>query len=209
MRGSGAGHAAVFLDRDGTINREVNYLSDPGQLELLPGAVEGLCGPRTAGFRLVVVTNQAGVARGYFDEGAVHRIHRRLQDLLRERGAGVDAFYYCPHHVDGLGEYRKACPNRKPGTGMFERAAAEWGLDFSKSFVVGDNVTDLLPGQRLGCRTILVRTGYGQSLLDKGALEGMTVDHIADNLHDAANWILSQVRRPGPADSRRDGQRDV
>jgi len=186
------GCAAVFLDRDGTINREVNYLSSPQQLELLPGAIEGLRMLREAGFKLVVVTNQAGVARGYFGEEDVRRIHRRLEGLLSAGGAGVDAFYYCPHHPDGKGDYRKVCPNRKPGTGMFERAAADLGLDLGNSFIVGDNVTDLIPGEQLGCRTVLVRTGYGQSMLDTGALDGSSVSHVAADLLDAANWIVAQ-----------------
>jgi D-glycero-D-manno-heptose 1,7-bisphosphate phosphatase len=184
--------AAVFVDRDGTINREVNYLSSPEQLELLPGTVEGLRRLRAAGFKLVVVTNQAGVARGYFGEDDVHCIHRRLEEMLATGGAGVDAFYYCPHHPDGKGDYRKLCPNRKPGTGMFQRAAADLGIDLAHSFIVGDNVTDLIPGGPLGCRTVLVRTGYGQSMLDKGALSGLSVSHVAADLLGAANWIVAQ-----------------
>ena len=195
MTHSAGTRAAVFLDRDGTINREVSYLAHPDQLELLPGAAEGLRCLRQAGLCLVVVTNQAGVARGYLNEEDVHHIHERLQDMLRERGAGVDAFYYCPHHPDGYGVYRKACPDRKPGTGMFERAAKDMYLDLARSFVVGDNVTDVLPGIQLGCRTILVRTGHGQSLLDAAALEHVPVNHVAHTLQDAADWILRHLPR--------------
>jgi len=195
MTDSPKGYAAVFFDRDGTINREVNYLSSPEQLELLPGAIEGLRRLREAGFKLVVVTNQAGVARGYFGEDDVQRIHRRLEELLAAGGAGVDAFYYCPHHPEGQGDYRKVCPSRKPGTGMFERAAADLGLDFASSFVVGDNVTDLIPGGQLGCRTVLVRTGYGQSMVDRGALAELSVGYIAADLLDAADWIVAQRSR--------------
>ena len=192
MTESQQGHAAVFVDRDGTINREVNYLSSPDQLELLPGTLEGLRRLRAAGFKLVVITNQAGVARGYFGEDDVRRIHHRLEEMLAAGEAGVDAFYYCPHHPDGKGGYRKVCPSRKPGTGMFERSAADLDIDFASSFVVGDNVTDLIPGEQLGCRTVLVRTGYGQSMLDKGALDGLNVSHVAADLLDAANWIVAQ-----------------
>jgi D-glycero-D-manno-heptose 1,7-bisphosphate phosphatase len=187
------GAPAVFLDRDGTLNREVHYLGDPDQLELLPGAAEGLRRLRAAGFRLVVITNQAGVARGYFSEKDVQRVHARLQALLRARGAEVDAFYYCPHHPEGQGAYRRACPGRKPGTALYERAARELGLDLARSFVVGDKDTDLQPGIALGCRTILLRTGYGQALLDAGALDGMPIDHVADDLQAAATWILAAI----------------
>jgi D-glycero-D-manno-heptose 1,7-bisphosphate phosphatase len=186
---------AVFLDRDGTINREVNYLWRPEQLELLPGAAEGLRQLRQAGFCLVVITNQAGVARGYYGEADVHRVHERLQEMLQARGAGVDAFYYCPHHPEGQGAYRKTCSCRKPGTGLFERAAQEMGFDLRQCYVVGDKASDILPGVELGCRTILVRTGYGQAHQDAGALDGVALDHVADTLLDAADWILQQSGR--------------
>jgi D-glycero-D-manno-heptose 1,7-bisphosphate phosphatase len=185
----GAPHA-VFLDRDGTINREVRYLGDPEQLELLPGVVEGMRRLRAAGCRLVVVTNQAGVARGYYDETAVHAVHTRLREMLRAQDVDWDALYYCPHHPDGQGIYRRVCPNRKPGTGMYEQAACDLDLDLSRSAVIGDKVTDLLPGIALGCRAVLVRTGYGQSLIDAGETDGVPIDHVADGLFDAAEWIL-------------------
>jgi D-glycero-D-manno-heptose 1,7-bisphosphate phosphatase len=182
----------VFLDRDGTINRELAYLGRPEQLELLPGAVKGMRRLREAGYRLVVITNQAGVARGYFGEEDVQAVHARLREMLQSAAVELDAIYYCPHHPEGQGEYRRACPNRKPGTGMYEQAARDLGLDLAQCAVIGDKVTDLLPGIELGCRTVLVRTGYGQELLDEGALEGVAVDHVADGLLDAARWILSQ-----------------
>ena len=132
------------------------------------------------------------MARGYFHEAAVRAVHARLREMLRAEGVELDAIYYCPHHPEGQGEYRRACPNRKPGTGMHEQAARELGLDLARCVVVGDKVTDLLPGIALGCRTVLVRTGYGRELLDAGELEGVPVDHIADDLLDAATWILDR-----------------
>jgi D-glycero-D-manno-heptose 1,7-bisphosphate phosphatase len=183
---------AVFLDRDGTINREVHYLSRPEQLELLPGAVEGMRRLRTAGHLLVLVTNQAGVARGYLSEDDVRAVHKRLREMLRAKGIELDAIYYCPHHPEGQGAYRRVCPNRKPGTGMYRQAARDLGLDLARCTVIGDKVTDLLPGIGLGCRTILVRTGYGQSLLDAGDLDGVPIDHVADDLSAAAEWVLAK-----------------
>lgn len=185
--------AAVFLDRDGTINREVNYLARPEQLELLPGAAAGLRRLREAGLGLVVITNQSGVARGYFSEEDVARVHRRLQAMLGEHGAGVDAFYFCPHHPEGQGAYRQVCPCRKPGTAMLERAAADLDLDLERSFMVGDSVSDMVAGQRLGLRTILVRTGYGQSHLDAGTFADIPVHYVAGTLDDAAGWILAHL----------------
>jgi D-glycero-D-manno-heptose 1,7-bisphosphate phosphatase len=189
-------YPAIFLDRDGTINREVEYLARPEQLELLPGAAEGMRRLRQAGFRLVIVTNQAGVARGYYGEEDVRAVHDRLREMLRERGVEVDGIYYCPHHPEaGQGAYRVACTCRKPGTGLFQRAARELHLALARSVVIGDKVTDLLPGLALGCRTVLVRTGYGQSLLNAGALERVPVDHVADDLLDAAEWVLAGCTR--------------
>ena len=182
---------AIFLDRDGTIVREVEYLARPEQLELLPGAAEGMRRMQEAGYRLVIVTNQAGVARGYYSEADVRAVHDRLCEMLRARGVEVDALYYCPHHPEGQGEYRQQCSCRKPGTGMHQQAACEWNLDLAQSVVIGDKVTDLLPGIELGCRTVLVRTGYGQSLIDAGALDDVPVDFVAGDLIDAAVWVLT------------------
>ena len=185
---------AAFLDRDGTINREVKYLARPEQLELLPGAVQGMRRFQEAGYRLVIVTNQAGVARGYYGEADVAAVHERLGKMLRERGVQVDAIYYCPHHPEGRGAYRQACSCRKPGTGMHRQAARELNLDLARCVVIGDKVTDLLPGIELGCRTVLVRTGYGQSLLDAGALDSVPIDYVADSVLEAADWILGPLR---------------
>jgi D-glycero-D-manno-heptose 1,7-bisphosphate phosphatase len=185
--------SAIFLDRDGTINREVEYLARPDQLELLPGAVDGMRRLQDAGYRLVIITNQAGVARGYFSEADVQAVHRRLCEMLREQGVELNAIYYCPHHPDGQDEYRQVCTCRKPGTGMHQRAAHELNLDLARCAVVGDKVTDLWPGIKLGCRTVLVRTGYGQSLLDAGALDGVPINCVADSVLEAADWILSSL----------------
>lgn len=184
---------AVFLDRDGTIIRQVTYLFRPEQVELLPGAAEGLRALREHGYLLVVVTNQSGVARGIFAEADIVRVHDRLQTLLCEQGAGIDAYYYCPHYPEGQGIYRRACDCRKPGTGLLERATRDLGLDPAQSYVVGDRETDVLAGARMGCRTVLVRTGYGQQMLDGGDLDDLVPDHVAEDLGDAAAWIVGQT----------------
>jgi D-glycero-D-manno-heptose 1,7-bisphosphate phosphatase len=183
---------AALLDRDGTIVREKGYLGRPEELELLPGAVEGLRQLRAAGYRLVVLTNQAGVARGYYGEADVLAVHERLREMLRVEGVELDAIYYCPHHPEGQGVYRRACPNRKPGTGMHRQAQRDLGLDLARCVVIGDKVSDLLPGIALGCRTAMLRTGHGQAQIDAGETEGLPIDHIADDLLAAVEWILSQ-----------------
>ena len=154
---------ALFLDRDGVLIEEVDYLARPEQVRLIPGSAAAVRRVNDAGWKVVVVSNQSGVARGLFPESALSEIHRAISaQLLAEAGAMIDAFYYCPHHpTEGIGAYRIDCDCRKPKPGMLLRAAAELGIDTSKSWMVGDRLTDLRAGASAGCRTILVRTGYG------------------------------------------------
>lgn len=149
---------AVFIDRDGTIILEKVYLSDPDGVELVPGAVEGLKTLRDAGFALVVVTNQAGIARGLYTTADYEAVAARLTDQLAEHDLRVDATYYCPHHPDVTGP----CACRKPGTGMYEAAAEAHGLALAESFYVGDKRSDVEAAHALGGQGILVRTGYGR-----------------------------------------------
>lgn len=144
---------AAFLDRDGTIVLDKHYLSDPDGLELLPNALEGLRELRELGARLVVVTNQSGVGRGYFPAEAVERMHERLRRLLAGGGVELDGIYVCPHSPDD------GCTCRKPGTALFERAAEELGLELGASFVLGDKDADVEAGRRIGARSILVGPG--------------------------------------------------
>ena len=141
---------AAFLDRDGTIVADKHYLADPAGLELLPNAVEGLRELRNLGARLVVVTNQSGVGRGYFAAEAVERMHARLRELLAAHGIELDGVYVCPHAPDD------GCACRKPGSALFERAAADLGLDLGASFMVGDTDVDVEAGRRIGATPILV-----------------------------------------------------
>jgi len=168
----------VLLDRDGTINEERNYLSSPDELELLPGAAEGIRRMRDLGLAVVVVTNQSGVGRGYFTAETVAAVHQRLGELLAAGGAKVDAFYVCPHTPDD------DCDCRKPAPGLARQAAAEFQADLSRSFVVGDKVCDIELGQRAGATTILVRTGYGA---EHEAFAG--ADYVVDGLPEAAQVI--------------------
>jgi len=184
----------VFLDRDGTINEEVNYLSHPEQLRLITGAAEAIKSLNRAGFKVVVVTNQAGVARGYFTEQTVREIHEALEKMLDEQGARVDAIYYCPHHpAAGIGVYRQDCNCRKPNPGMLEKAAAELNIDLNESFVVGDKISDLEAGLAMGCRNILVQTGYGPESTNEFSGAAWGPEYVADNLLEAVRWILKQM----------------
>jgi D-glycero-D-manno-heptose 1,7-bisphosphate phosphatase len=141
---------AVFLDRDGTIVVDKHYLADPDGLELLPNALEGLRELRELGARLVVVTNQSGVGRGYFPADAVDPMHERLRELLAEGGVELDGIYVCPHAPS------EGCDCRKPRTALFEQAAEELGLDLRASYVLGDKGADVEAGRRIGAKSVLV-----------------------------------------------------
>lgn len=186
---------AVFLDRDGTITEEIGYVNHEDRLRLMQRTGAAIRLLNEVGLPVVVVTNQAGVARGYFKEEMIHTVHARMQEMLAAEGARVDGIYYCPHHPrTGPPEYRIACNCRKPETGMIERACAELGLDASRSFMVGDKASDVEFGRRVGARGILVLTGYGrgerQYQPEKYQQEP---DFIATDLFDAALWIIQQL----------------
>lgn len=170
----------VLLDRDGTLNVERNYLSDPDQLELIPGVAEALKRLRDLGYGLAVVTNQSGVGRGYFTLEAVGKVHRRLRDLLAEGGASVDAIYLCPHAPD------QPCDCRKPLPGMARQAEAEFGFDPRQAIVIGDKKVDIDLGRAIGATTILVRTGWGADAEKAG---DSSPDAIVDDLPAAVRWI--------------------
>jgi D-glycero-D-manno-heptose 1,7-bisphosphate phosphatase len=185
---------AVFLDRDGTLIEEAHYLSDPAAVRLLPGAAEALARLREAGYALVLVTNQSGIARGLYTEEEYHRVAARLGGLLREAGVPLDAAYYCPHHP----EHGAPCACRKPSTGMYEAAAAELGLDPAASWYVGDKESDILPAATLGGQGVLVRTGHGRDE-ERRAPRGVVV---VDDLGEAADLIVGAGRAPVDLENR-------
>lgn len=155
----------IFLDRDGTLNEEVNYLHRKEDLKILDGVPEALRMLKEHGYKLVVVTNQAGVARGYYAEADVEELHRYMNGLLKPLGAEIDAFYYCPHHPEhGIGKYKAVCRCRKPETGMFEMAEQEFEVDKAASWMIGDKLIDVQAGKNYGVKTVLVGTGYGAEI---------------------------------------------
>ena len=180
--------SAVFIDRDGTIIAEKNYLSDPDDVELVPGTVEALHTLRMAGFALVVVTNQGGIAWGRYATEHYYAVATRLNDQLAAQGIVMDATYYCPHHPARTGP----CDCRKPGLGMYRSAAVALDLDVTTSFYVGDKLSDVHPGITLGGQGILVRTGYGAGL-EHEAPEGVWV---VDDLRDASRVIIDCTKGP-------------
>ncbi len=188
------GRPAVFLDRDGTLIREADYLRSPEQVRLLPRAAEAVRRLNYAGFAVVLATNQSGIARGLLTEHDLDSIHTLLRSRLAKRAARLDAVYFCPHHpTKGLPSYRRKCNCRKPAPGMILQAGRELDLDLTRCFAVGDSQRDLAAGRKAGCRTVLVRTGYGRDTeLEEG--DRLAADHVADDLAAAVDWILSQDR---------------
>ena len=180
----------VFLDRDGTLIEEVGYLSHLDRTALYPWSIESVKLLNRAGFKVVVVTNQAGVARGLFDEDFIDEAHRFLDQKFSDGGATIDKFYYCPHHPEASVEaYRSECDCRKPKAGMLWKAAQELQLELSHSFVIGDRLSDLRLGQAVGARSLLVRTGYGETTA-RELTDDVEVAYTAPELMTAVAWIL-------------------
>lgn len=177
-------NAAVFLDRDGTIAKDVHYCRSVDDFELLPTVPEAIKLLNESDFKIIVITNQSGIARGYFTEETLAQIHDKLERELAKYGARVDAIYYCPHHPDDN------CECRKPGLALFLKAAAEFSIDFQNSYVIGDMQMDIDAGKKLGCPTILVTTGP-----QKGSDISDPPDYIAPRLATAAKWIIDHASR--------------
>lgn len=178
--------AVLFLDRDGTLNEEVNYLSDPADLRILPGAPEAVRRFNAAGWAVVIITNQSGIGRGYFTAGDVAAVHAALTAELAIHGAHVDAIYVCPHHPDAQ------CACRKPKPALYQQALADLGLPDAPCVAVGDKMTDLEPGRALGCRTILVQTGYGAELAAHPETLPFMPDAILPDLPAVAAYLLDE-----------------
>lgn len=208
------GRPAVFLDRDGTLSEEIGYIhpADLPRYALLPGTAQALKRLREAGYALVVLTNQSGVARGYFPAAQVDAVHARLQELLAAQGASVDAVYYCPHHPEPLAPADNGqlppgrvaatpvaalnidCDCRKPKPGLALRAAAELGLDLSRSWMVGDKSADLGLAKAAGLQgAVLVLTGYGAETLKKLEAQGARPLHVAADVLAAVDLILKSA----------------
>jgi D-glycero-D-manno-heptose 1,7-bisphosphate phosphatase len=179
---------AVFLDRDGTINVEKDFLHKIEEFEFIPGTPVAIKKLKDAGFLVIVVSNQSGIARGFFDEAAVEKLHQHIQAELAAYDTSIDAFYFCPHHPDeGLGPYKVQCDCRKGNPGMLLQAARELGVDLQRSFMVGDKLADIEAGQKAGCHSLLVLTGYGEKTALKPEAAAVEKCHSVET---AAQLIL-------------------
>lgn len=187
---------AVFLDRDGTLNEEVGYVDSLDKLRIIPVAYEAVRLLNAHQMLAVVVTNQSGVARGFFDEAFVHTVHAYMDALFRFHGARIDAFYFCPHHPEGREPYRMQCPCRKPEPGLLKRASEELDIDLTRSWMIGDMAKDVLAGQRAGAKGVIVKTGHPTGTDNMAA----TADYVARDVLEAVVHIIGKLRNEGPRD---------
>lgn len=188
---------AVFLDRDGTLIEEVGYLDRIDRLHLFPESVDALRVLQRAGLRVIIATNQSGIAQGLFTESFVRDLHEHLTERLAQGGVRLDGIYYCPHHPEAkLAAYRATCECRKPASGLLKQAARDLDLDLTQSYMIGDRWRDLLAGQATGTTGVLVRTGYGESEA-RTPPPGAHAEVVVDNLAAAASWILLRERAKG------------
>ncbi|MFC1943187.1 D-glycero-beta-D-manno-heptose 1,7-bisphosphate 7-phosphatase [Chloroflexota bacterium] len=180
---------AVFLDRDGVITQEPpHYAHELSQLDLISNSSDAIRLLNNNGFMVVVVSNQAGIARGYYREEDAILFNQAMRERLAKEGAYINAIYYCPHHPEATVErYRVDCDCRKPKPGMLIKAHKELDIDLKRSFIVGDKLSDIETGERAGCKTILVKTGYGAEELKRNHIDCY---YIADNIYDAVEHIL-------------------
>jgi D,D-heptose 1,7-bisphosphate phosphatase len=189
---------AIFLDKDGTLIEDVPYNVDPALVRLTAGAAEGLPLLHRLGYQLIVISNQSGVARGYFPEEALAAVETRLRELLAEVGVPLAGFYYCPHYPNGaVAAYAIDCDCRKPRPGLVRRAAEEHGIDLARSWFVGDILNDIEAGRRAGCQTVLLDNGHET---EGGLSPERTPHHWAADLAEAARIIAAEFKRGAGAD---------
>ncbi len=179
---------AVFLDRDGTINKEINYLSKKEDMVILPKVTKAIRILNESRFLVIIITNQSGIARNYFFREALEDIHSHLMKELEKENARIDDILICPHHPDD------GCECRKPKIGLLKDAARKYDIDIGSSYIVGDKFTDLKTGRNAGCRTVLVLTGYGNDEMENRDEWEFTPDFIARDLYEAAIWIREESR---------------
>ena len=167
---------ACFLDRDGVLIEEVNYLSSPDQVRIFPETVKALSLLKNNGYKIIVITNQAGVARGYFTEKDIVKVHAEIDKQLADNNLHIDAYYYCPHHPKGTVKgYNIECECRKPNSNMILQAVKDYNIDLKQSFLIGDKLSDLHAAENAGCRAALVLTGHGEEHINDAKLQNFPI----------------------------------
>ncbi len=183
---------AVFLDRDGTINRDVGYVNHPDQLELIPRSAEAIRMLNNAEHPVVVITNQAGIAKGIFREEDLPTVHEAFVQMLAGEGARIDGFYFCPHHPAGTVEkFTRTCACRKPAPGLLHQAGRDMNIELSQAWVVGDKASDVQLAHNVGATAVMVLTGHGSSQWREYPSACTAPHHVCNNLYEATQWILN------------------
>jgi len=180
------GNRAVFIDRDGTINVNFGYINNPDDFKMYPGVKEGIKLLKDNGFKIIIVTNQSGIARGYFSEDALEKIHEKMKSELSKNGTEIDAIYFCPHHPDD------GCRCRKPGTGLFEQAIIDLDINAEKSFVIGDRMLDVEAGYKIDCKTVLVPEDK-EKVSEEMKDSNVKPDYVCDDFSSGVRWILENM----------------
>jgi D-glycero-D-manno-heptose 1,7-bisphosphate phosphatase len=184
----------IFVDRDGTVNEELEYISNPDDVILIPRSADAIREVNRLGLKVFIVSNQSGIARGLISEDDLVLVNSRLVKLLDEKNAHIDAVYFCPHHPDyGELPYRRLCDCRKPAAGMLKQAAAEFNIDLKKSFVIGDRIGDIQTAYAIGAKSVLVLTGYGKKDYEQVKSQNIYVDYVANDLFDAIQYIKKSL----------------
>jgi len=181
------GDRAVFIDRDGTINANIGYIDSPDRFMMYSGVAEGIRLLNQDGFKVIIITNQSGIARGYFSKETLEKIHYRMKRELSEKDAIVDAIYYCPHHPDD------DCNCRKPKTGLLEKAVKDFNINAGKSFIIGDRMLDMETGNKIGCKTVLVPEDKDKVVVEMRE-SNVQPDHICDDFFSGAKWIIENKK---------------
>jgi D,D-heptose 1,7-bisphosphate phosphatase len=182
------GDRVVFIDRDGTINVNFGYIDNPDDFEMYPGVKEGIKLLKDKGFKIIVITNQSGIARGYFSEETLENIHQKMKNELSKKGASIDAIYYCPHHP------KDKCNCRKPNTGLFQQAVKELNIDVKRSFIIGDRMLDIEAGYKIGCKTVLVPENK-EKVEQEMKESSIKPDYVCDDFYSGVGWILENEKK--------------
>jgi len=180
------GNRAVFIDRDGTINVNFGYIDNPGDFKIYPMVKEGIKLLKDKGFKIVVITNQSGIARGYFSEETLEKIHEKMKKEISEENNIIDAIYYCPHHPD------ENCNCRKPNSGLIEKAIIDLNIDLEKSFIIGDRMLDVEAGHRKNCKTVLVPENKEKVNIEMEESD-IEPDYVCDDFYSGVEWIIENM----------------
>ena len=180
------GNKAAFIDRDGTINANIGYIDSPDSFKMYSGVAEGIKLLNEDGFKVIIITNQSGIARGFFSEETLDKIHNKMKKELSDKGAKIDAIYYCPHHPD------EKCSCRKPNPGLIEKATNDLDIDTKKSFILGDRMLDVEAGHKKGCKTVLVPENKEKVNIEMEESK-IEPDYVCDDFYTGVKWILKNI----------------